>query len=297
MKKSKIRLFALVMAVMCCMAAFSVSALAADSGCYASDETGNTEIPDAIDTLTISNENVTLDKDSATWDENAVPIDFNEEDLSGLFGLLFGTAGKELAPELTPDGNLSLIDDIYQVEGSYTDEVQNKQFITVQTKNGNYFYIVIDRSGETENVYFLNMVDEADLYALLADGDSTVPVKCTCTDKCVAGDVDTTCPVCAQNMSECTGKEPEPEKEVDETKPDAEPVEKESSSNKGIIAVVLLLVVGGGGALYWFKFRKGKPDVKGNDDLDDYDYGEEDDEEEPEYEVEEDEPEETVDDE
>ena len=48
-------------------------------------------------------------------------------------------------------------------------------------------------------------------------------------------------------MSECAGKEPEPEKEVDETKPDAEPVEKESSSNKGIIAVVLLLAVGGGG--------------------------------------------------
>ena len=295
MKKSKIRLFALVMAVMCCMAAFSVSALAADGGYYASDETGNTEIPDAIDTLMISNENVTLNKDSATWDENAVPFDFNEEDLSGLFGLLFGTA-EELTPELTPDGNLSLIDDIFQVEGSYTDEVQNKQFITVQTKNGNYFYIVIDRSGGTENVYFLNMVDEADLYALLADGDSTVPVKCTCTDKCVAGDVDTACPVCAQNMSECTGKDPEPEKEANETKSDAEPVEKEPSSNKGTIAVVLLLAIGGGGALYWFKFRKGKPDVKGNDDLDDYDYGAVDDEE-LEYEVEEDDPEEITDDE
>ena len=35
------------------------------------------------------------------------------------------------------------------------------------TKNGNYFYLVIDRAGKTDNVYLLNMVDEADLIALI----------------------------------------------------------------------------------------------------------------------------------
>ena len=45
---------------------------------------------------------------------------------------------------LTPDGNLSLIDDI---EG---EAAEDKQFIIVQSKNGNYFYIVIDRSGDTK---------------------------------------------------------------------------------------------------------------------------------------------------
>lgn len=65
---------------------------------------------------------------------------------------------------LTPDGNATLVDDF----GG------NKQLITVTTKNGNYFYILIDRDDEGENtVHFLNQVDEADLMALIEDGNTT----------------------------------------------------------------------------------------------------------------------------
>ena len=67
-------------------------------------------------------------------------------------------AAEETSPSLTPNGNMTLVDD-YVIEGT--------QYITVQTKNGNYFYIIIDRNGETENVHFLNKVDEADLLPLL----------------------------------------------------------------------------------------------------------------------------------
>ena len=50
---------------------------------------------------------------------------------------------------MTPDGNLSLIDDI----GSPT--ASGKQFITVETKNGNVFYLIIDRDDEgEETVHF-----------------------------------------------------------------------------------------------------------------------------------------------
>ena len=104
---------------------------------------------------------------------------------------------------LTPDGNLSLIDDI---EG---EAAEDKQFIIVQSKNGNYFYIIVDRAAEGKNtVHFLNQVDEADLMALMEDGSgkAQAPVVCTCKDKCKAGAVNTACPVCSVNMTECAGK-------------------------------------------------------------------------------------------
>ena len=67
-------------------------------------------------------------------------------------------AAEETPPSLTPNGNMTLVDDYV---------IGDTQYITVQTKSGNYFYIIIDRSGETENVHFLNKVDEADLLPLL----------------------------------------------------------------------------------------------------------------------------------
>ena len=73
---------------------------------------------------------------------------------------------------LTPDGNLSLIDDI---EG---EAAEDKQFIIVQSKNGNYFYIIVDRAAEGKNtVHFLNQVDEADLMALMPEPDDAPPEK------------------------------------------------------------------------------------------------------------------------
>ena len=67
----------------------------------------------------------------------------------------------EKAPPLTPEGNAALVDDF----GG------NKQLITVTTKAGNYFYILIDRANEDKKtaVHFLNQVDDADLAALTED--------------------------------------------------------------------------------------------------------------------------------
>jgi len=108
----------------------------------------------------------------------------------------------------TPNGNLTLVDDYYKIEGiDENGNVASKQFLTLQSKNGNYFYLVIDRFGTTENVYFLNLVDEADLMALIDGEDNPSPVQCTCTERCKAGSVNTACPVCKQNMTECAGKE------------------------------------------------------------------------------------------
>ena len=176
----------------------------------------------------------------------------------------------------TPDGNLTLIDDFLQIEipGDEETEQVEKQFITVQSKNGNTFYIVIDRNGETENVYFLNLVDEADLMALMESEDGvTAAPTCSCTDKCVVGAINTNCEICRTNMSECTGKETVVEPEP--TEPVEEPTEEPKSTN--FMPIIIVLILGAGGfAVYWFKFRKPKTKTSGSSDLDDYDFGEDD---------------------
>lgn len=93
--------------------------------------------------------------------DGGLSLSIDPDKLSELFEQLMGGSGDAA---LTPDGNLSLIDDI----GSSTRS--GKQFITVETRNGNVFYLIIDRDDEgEETVHFLNQVDEADLLTLMGD--------------------------------------------------------------------------------------------------------------------------------
>jgi len=294
MRKTKLRTFSCLLMAVLCMAVFSVTAFAADGGYYASDESGKNTPPDAIDSITISTEDVELKENGSNA---TTEIDGEEVDLDSFFDNLFDIFGGTDA--LTPVGNLTLIDDILQNENtesieSVENEQKSKQFITVQSKNGNYFYIIIDRSGDTENVYFLNLVDEADLLALMEDGETEkAPATCSCTDKCAAGAVNTACEICAVNMTECIGKETKPVEPDEPKEPTDEPKEEpEKKNNSGIIIVILILAVGGGAAFYFFKVKNGgKGKSTGNTNLDDYDYGADDDEYEFEtYEEPEDEP-------
>ena len=70
---------------------------------------------------------------------------------------------------LTPEGNLTLVDDYHT---SYSDG-SGQQFITLVSKSGNTFYLVIDRNDKGENtVHFMNLVDEADLLSLMEEEDA-----------------------------------------------------------------------------------------------------------------------------
>lgn len=199
-------------------------------------------------------------------------LSLDEEELAALLGLFTGSQTGGGSAALTPDGNLTLIDDI----GSTTQ--RGKQFITVETKTGNVFYLIIDRDDEgKETVHFLNQVDEADLLALMEDDQtgSTASV-CTCTTKCKAGAVNTNCPVCKNNMSECTGPEPQ-ETQPQETEAPQEEPKNSGSGVGGLIVFLVVALAGGGAALYYFKFKKPKADTKGSDDLDEYDFGDDED--------------------
>ena len=168
---------------------------------------------------------------------------------------------------VTPEGNATLVDDFYG----------DKQLITVTTKAGNYFYILIDRANEDKEtaVHFLNQVDDADLQALLEDGKKE-PEVCTCTAKCQAGAVNTACPVCKNNLTACNGPEPKPQPEEEK------PQEEKPSGMGGLVVFFAVVLLGGGAALYFLKFKKEKADTTGNDDLTEYDFGEDDEDEAPE---------------
>ena len=185
----------------------------------------------------------------------------------------------EQQPETTPTPEKPKDEPIDDEGNAHThdllyDKATNKQFITVQTKNGNTFYIVIDYDApinedeEQYQTYFLNMVDESDLLALLDDDTAAALTTCSCKEKCAAGQVNTGCPVCKTTMSECTGVVPEPPAEEPDTEP-IEPEEPEKKSNVGMIIGVIAVVCIGGAAYYYFKFVRGKKQK--DEDLDFFD--------------------------
>ena len=156
---------------------------------------------------------------------------------------------------LTPDGNLEIVDDIVH---------EDKQFITVKSRSGAEFYIVIDRSRESDNVYFLNQVDDVDLFALLEEDSSA---SCSCKEKCTVGMVNSDCLVCRMDMKSCKGKVSEVKSEPIS---DSESVKTEKKSD--IFPVILVVgVIGGGAVIGFLKLRKNKPKAASVPDFDDTD--------------------------
>ena len=168
----------------------------------------------------------------------------------------------------TPEGTGTVLDEA-------TGEGDDKQFYTITTETGNVFYLIIDGKRDDNNVYFLNGVTEADLMALAEKNEGTMSVipaedVCTCTDKCEAGEVNTACPVCKNDLKGCAGKEKPAETE--EPAQAEQPKKDKGSAGTIIFIIIALLAVGGVG--YYVKIVRPKQQAEDDGDFEDDGYGE-----------------------
>ena len=144
---------------------------------------------------------------------------------------------------LTPAGNAQLMDDV-------TDN-ENLQFITVTARDGNEFYIIIDKGAQSENVYFLNTVDESDLAALVED---YTPEQSEQQQPEPSGTPDT--------------EQAQPE-QIEQPEPEVE------QSNSSFLFLIVLVLIGGAGlAIYYFKVFRPKKKLEQADDIEDFEFEE-----------------------
>lgn len=160
-------------------------------------------------------------------------------------------------------GNAQLVDD--------KENDDTKQFLTIQTKKGNTFYMVIDRSSNTENVYMMSLVDENDLAEFL---DETEKSK----------ETEESTVVIPETTPETTPVAEEETEVKKEEKKEEKTEEKTGMNVKGLGAIVLATILGVAGIAVYKKHGRGKEDDYVSEQLEfsdgPYVNGEEDEEEE-----------------
>ena len=174
------------------------------------------------------------------------------------------TVTDEETGALTPEGNLTLVDDYHT---DYSDG-SGQQFITLVSKSGATFYLVIDRNAKgQQTVHFMNLVDEADLLALMEED---------------AADVYTAEKEAAAQAEQDRLKAEEEAKKAAEEAATAEPP-KENKITKyagAFLGVVALIALAAGGGFYFYRQQMQKkmaekealdPDADYTEDKDDFD--------------------------
>ena len=166
--------------------------------------------------------------DTTPVEEPVLPEIVEEEDAVTITG--------EETGALTPEGNLTLVDDYYT---NYSDG-SGQQFITMVSKSGATFYLVIDRNAKgQQTVHFMNLVDEGDLLTLMEEEDAE-----------------------AYNAEKEAAKQAELDKlkaaEEAEKAADAPKENKVTKYAAAFLGVVALIALVAGGGFYFFIQQKQK---------------------------------------
>jgi hypothetical protein len=139
------------------------------------------------------------------------------------------------AKPFTPGGSGTVIDNATDGDG--------KEFFTVDTPDGNTFYLIVDRRRGTDNVYLLDAVSEDDLASLAKPGDGKTPAATPTSPAPPAAATPDPAPVA----------------------PTPEPV-PEKNNTTGVIVFVVMTILAVGGAGYSFKIVRPKKNGGEDDD-------------------------------
>ena len=232
--------FLLVIAVVSAISMMSMTAFAAE-GDVIDESFSGVKIP--AEELTEGGETVTMP------DETTDPAEIEDvpvvDDVVSDDGISDETVGTEDDTD-EPD-NTEKADDAFSVDGNgevldnVMDEKSGKEFYTITTANNNTYYLIIDHSSSTKNVYMLSMIDENDLKEFLSEEEPEAPE-------------DTGTPPAVDFGDEPSG---------DETPDDSEPEEPKKDNN--ILSTVLIILVLGaiaGGGYFYFKIYKPKKEAQ-----------------------------------
>ena len=170
-------------------------------------------------------------------------------DIDALYALLAQLAGGAETGEPTEGKPFSMGGNMKTVDLLYS-KATNKQFITVQTRKGETYYLVIDydkpldKDGEQYETYFLNLVDDRDLFGVVSKDEQPTPEPtATPTPKPTA--------------------EPKPE------------AERTTDSTAMMALVLLVVLIAGGAAAFVVLGKKRDAQPRYNTELDDDDDEEE----------------------
>lgn len=231
--------FLLVMTVISVISMMSMTAFAAE-GDVIDESFSGVEIP--AEELTEGGETATMPDettDPAVTEDDSVPDDTVKDETTDTEDSTEESDSTDKADDaFSVDGNGEVLDNVM-------DEKSGKEFYTITTANNNTYYLIIDHSSNTKNVYMLSMIDENDLKEFLSEEEPEAPE-------------DTGTPPAVDFGDEPSG---------DDTPDDSEPEEPKKNNNiLGTVLIILVLGAIAGGGYFYFKIYKPKKEAQISDE-------------------------------